>query len=1316
MARPFILTAEVRVRANRGSVRRTAQEIKRGLAGATGGASVGGAAGGGSASGGSLVTGANRAASGANKAAAATNKWAKSLGSVSKQSQVTTRNISTMVRDVATLTGGLITLRAAMMAVGAGMKNALKFESLTLAMRQISGQDSKKLSKSLRQVSDDFNVSAEAIAKSVITLQQAGKGNAAIEASLETFAKMSKNSQIGAENLQSATNAIIVFENVFGKSLVNAERSMNQIIELSKTQYITADEIAASSTNLANSVKVLGLEYEDMLSILAATKHQTGQSANKVSMGLRTFLGRITTGRTSKKLSEDFGIEVFDEKDQFVGMVEVLDQLDNKLRDLGTGSAGAQELLQTLGGMRRKDIAAGALNSLPLILKNIQAVSGEVTDHLQNDFEEAEGTIGHALEGVKQQFLEIFRVVGEDGEFKALSIGILQVTEALLSMSTALGTVAAAGAGAGILSMMGGRAGSAAMMKNAFGGFRQGGTGARRDASGYWMPGKQSRWTPGRGMSQLARSGVGRAGAGVAGGMALAGAGMIDVGTSYGAGVGKAALSGVGAGLTTLAMTGNVAAAALAGLGTAALSAYSAFKEVAANRRDLRAAADRSSYKTMAELGVSALSSQYVGRAQIGMNTYNVAQKRAQQSATKFVSTSEYGGYDYFDTEQYAKHMTEAREDMADHLPKIMETFRTAIDKGLITNGGTGEQGLRGFKVGDVNIFDLMTKAIEKAGDGGKEAAQELKDLETKLNDVAEAAKQAAEVMVSYQMSALEKLNHAYKGAAGRVRMPQDPFTSRGRFQGMQENEVGTIGFSRAMRGLPFASGRDARSFETMNRAMGGIDRTQRAGITVREEAELPELQADLISALREQGVDGALATDLVQGLGKISAEAIASGAVFEQLRSQVEANLAPLAEWGAALDAQKAARDQLRVGAMGEMATARGYQLNARGIQENAIRRNIAMSGGQVNPLMADASVVSAAGGSGKQLGNQLKELRDKLSKTTDGHAILNERIAQTREKLQMLGDVTSRTADIMASIGRAQGSISSRASFRENMIMADPEQRMRMQRDYRSAEFAARTGKFNELGVEQQQSILRGLGSLGGTIFRGEGQFKGKTAQEIKGELLKTDADRRDEAEIKARKEQLHKIEEDAWNAWNALADDHKSAAQALNNAAQSIVNANNGQPQQPVGADPVGPNGQRIPPPGPAPQGPDRRGPAPRGGFANREEAAAAGREAREAAEKTMEAATLWGRVTSSFKPVLEMLGFKLEKHGDAVKAIPEKMQIQNAMVGDDWSQLENANQKRGRLEEMGLNTYQQRAAYMRHLKALQAKVDFDDKGPS
>jgi hypothetical protein len=296
---------------------------------------------------------------------------------------------------------------------------------------------------------------------------------------------------------------------------------------------------------------------------------------------------------------------------------------------------------------------------------------------------------------------------------------------------------------------------------------------------------------------------------------------------------------------------------------------------------------------------------------------------------------------------------------------------------------------------------------------------------------------------------------------------------------------------------------------------------------------------------------------------------------------------------------------------------------------------------------------------------------------------------------------------------IGRAQGSISSRAGFRERFIMSEPKERRQMTMDHRSAEYAARTGRFNDLNVQQQQSVLRGLNNLGNTIYRGPGQFQGMTAQEIKSELLKTDADRRDEAEIKAREEEIHRARQDAWTAWTALANDHKAAATALLGAANAITAANNGQPDRPVAADPVGPNGQPIAPlPGGAPPPPGLRPPLSRGAsFARANDTDANNEVARRmenASQQNNEAAGRMERVAESQQR-------SAEEYRAAAGLYPTEMVIKSPMqeaLPMNWDDM-NANERRNHLG----GTRQERIDFWRNLNRREREFqqDFNDLGP-
>lgn len=455
IGRPFILTGQVLIRANSASLRRTATQISQAFGGRGGGV-VGGAVGGGVSGGGIGGGGAIIAARSANQAAEATTKWGNAQKFTNRHMLSGRRQASTMFRDIATLTAGILSLRSAFLALGAGVKEGLTFEKQIVAIKQIVTQSSgaiKGLTDQVRALSKEFGLNTAILNQNAIELLQSGRSISDVRKALPTLALLGKNAQVGAEGLAQASKAIIVWGNVFDQTTEQATRSFAKVVALAKTQFITAGEIVEASTIMASSAKIMGVSFDEMLAIVAATKSAVGRPVSETARGLNTFFSRITTGLAIGKLSK-LGIEIFDTQENFRGLIPVLTDINKAFDKFGEGTKKAQALLQILGGVRRKGIAGGAANALEQIKINLELLGQDFTGVLERDAEIALDTIVSKLSEVGVAFTDLFKNIS-DSPFGTLTKQVLDMTKALLESKDVLAEIAALLAVAGGVKFLG---------------------------------------------------------------------------------------------------------------------------------------------------------------------------------------------------------------------------------------------------------------------------------------------------------------------------------------------------------------------------------------------------------------------------------------------------------------------------------------------------------------------------------------------------------------------------------------------------------------------------------------------------------------------------------------------------------------------------------------------------------------------------------------------------------------------------------------------------------------------------------------------
>lgn len=1338
MARPFILTAEVRVRANRSSIAQAAAQIKRGLSGvastaggvsATGAASASGAVARGG--GGAAVA----AARGATQAAAATHKWSSSQARLNKNMGMSTRMISTTIRDIATLTGGLITLRAAMMSVGSGVSNFLKFEQQMIAIKQITGQtgvEVDKLSTKIRDLAKQYNFAGEILAKSSAELLQSGMGMDTVSSMLPLLSKLGKNAQVGADGLDSVTQSMIVLNKTFGIAGNEMEQMYEKIVKLAKTQYITVPEISQVISISGGQFEALGGDIEELISIAAALKTASGRPAGYVGNALNTIMSRMTESKRAGRLKEEYGVDVFDKNGKFRGLTDVFKESLTAFEETGKGSQLAIELTDIFGGIRRKGAATSAITSIGQAEQNMKNISGPIHE-LDKDYQIAAASMNDAIAGVKEGFNDLFRTM-LTGPFGSFVTQVMRMTEALLesrgAMSSLVMTMMLAGGRAGFMSTMGGKKGSIAAIGRAMtpqNGVFRGGFGHKSKLPPVGMTAAQYGRRRGIAMAgkRVKRFAGSSAGAGLAamGGMALMGYGSDMEPSSVAGAVGKSATTGAGVGLMAFAMGLSPATAAIVGLGSAAMGASenieAAFNKGFADRVDtMLTNADNAKGKNASKLMgavIDEVRKQYeTTRPNYFEGPNSSLSGEYRLMAHRLTPSSWFDGQ----SGDLALGKGNLRAMEKDQLPVL----RPILDRYLAQYRKDPER-FKNLGKGSVDQLNFLAKIVQALEHGrwitkfDKGFGELLGVFEKGTADLKNTFNEIIRVGQSSSMTS------GVVRATDRIRRNtvRDPFARRGLVDAM-DLEHGTAGMNAAIRSLPINRQQQEygvnasyalrsldelfkREFETSD--MDGMDPTGFA----------TKIQSMLIN----DGVNDGMAKEIAKALAAMSSDQLKqqleSGTLTDTAAAEIKKYLDSLKGLAEGADAARDKLDTLRVSAFNAAQQQQSALNSAAGVRDIATRAMTAVNGGSIDPLRANQVIEAAAGGNAFDLKGKLAALE--LQDQTDPK--VQAEIDSVIQKLQSLGDVAARTADIMNRIGEVQGSINARSSLKEKWIFSEGKERVQLMRDSRMADFAARRGTLQGLSEEQVKSALSGLNNSQDILWRGGGRFGSdatKSYGDIKQQLLaefgsKDPNQIEDQKSVLELQREYNKLAADAMLAWQTVATRWENVADKLEAAIQGRPQPVPGAPIDGGAAAGIGAGVPAVPGAGvPAMPGAGALGSPVVPAWAHGAGVPHLAKKNAEAQEPEWLAG--FSDDMKSFNENMNKFTDGVNIFADGAKASKQTFsQFKEGSLPQGYDKM-NTSEKHNALEAMGFADYKQRAAYMRYFKRVEA--NWPDVGPA
>ena len=445
-SRRFVLTARLNVIASPGSIRRAKTDIERGLRGIVGRAGVAGVVGGGGRGGGGVspavtAAGIARVTTQQQRLAGAVARTTTANASLNTSFHNQSRYMSTSIRDIATLTGGYLSLHLAIMQFYRGMKGAVQFEAQLGGMAQVAHTTLKSirgLGDTISDMSVKYGIAVSILGKSAQELLQSGKKISEVKQAIPILALLGTNAQVGAEGLQNAAKAMIVWGNVFDMTMSQTKQAFEKAIKLSKSQYVNVAQLIDSTTILASLMEGMNNSFEDTLALVAALRSETGRPVGEVARGLRTMATRVTRRPETIQYLETRGVDVYDKQTgQLRNLVPILGDIIRLQQQLGEGSREAQELEQKLFGIRRSQFGA-ILDVMPEVLKNLQMVSGTVNE-MEHDFTIWAQTTQHAANQVSQSFSKMFRDITTESEsFNLLASNVLGVTKVMFDL---LGTM-----------------------------------------------------------------------------------------------------------------------------------------------------------------------------------------------------------------------------------------------------------------------------------------------------------------------------------------------------------------------------------------------------------------------------------------------------------------------------------------------------------------------------------------------------------------------------------------------------------------------------------------------------------------------------------------------------------------------------------------------------------------------------------------------------------------------------------------------------------------------------------------------------------
>ena len=496
-----------------------------------------------------------------NNAASATNKLAQASSNTARQLAASTTEMTEFGKQsglairrfaaFSTVTGVVYGLSNA---INNGIRAYIDYDKELVKLQQVTGQSAaglKGLENTITTLATSLGVGSAELTNISSTLAQAGLSARDTEKALKALALSSLAPSF--DSMNETVEGSIALMRQFGINAGDLEKALGSVNSVAAKFAVEAADLitaiqrtggvfATASKGVSEGTDALN----EFLAVFTSIRATTRESAETIATGLRTIFTRIQRGDTIQALKE-YGVNLQDLDGKFVGAYKAVELLSKGLGGLDPRDLRFSKIIEELGGFRQIGKVIPLIQQFATAqdaLKVAQTGQGS----LAADAVKAQEALAVQISKVREEFLALFREIGQSDSFQAIAKGALSVTSALIKAADSIkgilpvlgvmlafkGASAAVQFGSGFLSGVRGSGGAKGLgnrMGGGSGGMNSGGE-VRRFAAGGLVPGSgnsdsvSARLTPGEFV--IRKSAVSSIGAGNLSNMNQGGLAAID--------------------------------------------------------------------------------------------------------------------------------------------------------------------------------------------------------------------------------------------------------------------------------------------------------------------------------------------------------------------------------------------------------------------------------------------------------------------------------------------------------------------------------------------------------------------------------------------------------------------------------------------------------------------------------------------------------------------------------------------------------------------------------------------------------------------
>lgn len=347
--------------------------------------------------------------------------------------------------------GGFLIAQAIIRRVGDAFqeaaRQAIDYEREIIRLAQFQNttiEQAKKLGDFIEGLSFRFGTSSEGLLKSAQILAQAGRSVGEIQSILAALAPASLAGSFG--DLNKATDS---FNALLGQFEISASRSTQVFDELNAV----AEAFNVSIEELFDGLKRAGSSFaalsgvkegikpgtqalREYTALFTAVIDTTREGADTIGTALKTILPRLQRGST-QSLLKSFGIDLLNDKGNFVGPLEAFKRISDGLKGLSAQSPAFSKIVEELGGSRQFGRVLPLLEEQLKIQRAI-AIANNASGSVYQDAELAQQSLQVQIQKTLERFKELLRELTQTGTFKAMAASFLGLANAAITLANSL--------------------------------------------------------------------------------------------------------------------------------------------------------------------------------------------------------------------------------------------------------------------------------------------------------------------------------------------------------------------------------------------------------------------------------------------------------------------------------------------------------------------------------------------------------------------------------------------------------------------------------------------------------------------------------------------------------------------------------------------------------------------------------------------------------------------------------------------------------------------------------------------------------------